>query len=216
MVQRDNVFAFSFSLLQGRVAKVLQGYSKRASQLTGSSSFPSVLLPLLSFPSPFSPHSLSLPPSPASFSDQRVRLSKQAIQGARTIKMSGWELLLEKRIADVREMIRRAGRRSGQQDKEEREAKEQALFSINRAFTFPSLPPSSPPSLPLSPQARKSEMKVLRMAGMVRGIHEGIYFFSPVLVGAATFLTDWGFGRELDASRVFSTLTLFNILQVGR
>ena len=59
-------------------------------------------------------------------------------------------------------------------------------------------------------------MKVLLLAGLVRGIHEGIYFFSPVLVGAATFLTDWGLGRKLDASRVFSTLTLFNILQVRR
>ena len=34
--------------------------------------------------------------------DQRVRLTKQAIQGARTIKMSGWEVLLEKRIKEVR------------------------------------------------------------------------------------------------------------------
>lgn len=57
-------------------------------------------------------------------------------------------------------------------------------------------------------------MRVLNAAGLLRGIHEGISFFSPVLVGAVTFLTDWGLGSQLDAGRVFSTLTLFNILQV--
>ena len=33
--------------------------------------------------------------------DERVRLTKQAIHGARTIKMSGWEMLLDKRIREV-------------------------------------------------------------------------------------------------------------------
>lgn len=93
--------------------------------------------------------------------DERVRLTKQAIQGARTIKMSGWELLMDARIR----------------------------------------------------KARALEVAVLVKAGLVRGVHEGIYFLSPVLVGAATFVADSLLGRELDAGRVFSTLTLFNILQ---
>ena len=93
--------------------------------------------------------------------DERVRLTKQAIQGARTIKMSGWELLMDGRIR----------------------------------------------------RARALEVAVLVKAGLVRGVHEGIYFMSPVLVGAATFISDSLMGRELDAGRVFSTLTLFNILQ---
>lgn len=93
--------------------------------------------------------------------DERVRLTKQAIQGARTIKMSGWELLMDARIR----------------------------------------------------KARAVEVVVLVKAGLVRGVHEGIYFLSPVLVGAATFVADSLLGRELDAGRVFSTLTLFNILQ---
>jgi ABC-type multidrug transport system fused ATPase/permease subunit len=93
--------------------------------------------------------------------DERVRLTKQAIQGARTIKMSGWELLMDGRIR----------------------------------------------------RARALEVAVLVKAGLVRGVHEGIYFLSPVLVGAATFIADSLLGNELDAGRVFSTLTLFNILQ---
>lgn len=93
--------------------------------------------------------------------DERVRLTKQAIHGARTIKMSGWETLMDARIR----------------------------------------------------RARALEVAVLIKAGLVRGVHEGIYFLSPVLVGAATFVADSLLGRELDAGRVFSTLTLFNILQ---
>jgi len=64
--------------------------------------------------------------------------------------MSGWELLLEKRIAEVRA---RKGmgeeRRGGQQGKEAKGAKQQGASSpIKRVSTFPSLPLAFPPSLP--------------------------------------------------------------------
>ncbi len=90
-----------------------------------------------------------------------MRLTKQMVEGARTIKVGGWEPLMAGRI---------------------------------RA-------------------ARTAEMAILRRAGCLRAVNDGLYFLSPVLVGAAVFLTDWAVGRELDAGRVFTTLTLFGILQ---
>jgi hypothetical protein len=83
------------------------------------------------------------------------------VEGARTIKMGGWEPLMADRI---------------------------------RA-------------------ARAAEMAMLRRAGYLRAVNDGLYFLSPVLVGASVFLTDWSVGRKLAPGRVFTTLTLFGILQ---
>lgn len=83
------------------------------------------------------------------------------VEGARTIKMGGWEPLIEAKIQ----------------------------------------------------AARAAEIAMLRRAGALRGLNDGLYFLSPVLVGAAVFVADWAAGRELGPGRVFTTLTLFGILQ---
>lgn len=90
-----------------------------------------------------------------------MRLTKQMVEGARAIKMGGWEPLMEQRIDE----------------------------------------------------ARACEMTMLRRASALRGLNDGLFFLSPVIVGAAVFVTDWAVGRDLGPGRVFTTLTLFAILQ---
>lgn len=62
-------------------------------------------------------------------------------------------------------------------------------------------------------EARAAEMTMLRRAGALRGLNDGLYFVTPVLVGAAIFVTDWALGQDVGPGRVFTTLTLFGILQ---
>lgn len=90
-----------------------------------------------------------------------MRLTKQMVEGARTIKMGGWEHEIERRVDE----------------------------------------------------ARAAEMTMLRRAGALRGLNDGLYFLTPVLVGAAIFVMDWALGDDLGPGRVFTTLTLFGILQ---
>lgn len=54
-----------------------------------------------------------VPPRPKRRTDKRIRLTEQMVEGARTIKMGGWEPLIEQRIKAARElemiMLQRAG-----------------------------------------------------------------------------------------------------------
>ncbi|KXS09504.1 hypothetical protein M427DRAFT_128884 [Gonapodya prolifera JEL478] len=58
---------------------------------------------------------------------------------------------------------------------------------------------------------RDSEMLYLTRSSLMRAINDTSFIASPAMVGIATWVTYWALGNELDSSKIFIALSLFNI-----
>jgi ATP-binding cassette, subfamily C (CFTR/MRP), member 4 len=63
-------------------------------------------------------------------------------------------------------------------------------------------------------EARRKELELVQQASIVRAVNEGIFTVIPAVMGAATFLIRWGLGEQLTARSVFTSLSLFQLMQL--
>lgn len=61
---------------------------------------------------------------------------------------------------------------------------------------------------------RAKEVQKVKAASLLRGINEGVFTASQIIIGAATFFTVYAMGNPLSPRMVFTTLSLFAFLQV--
>ena len=62
-------------------------------------------------------------------------------------------------------------------------------------------------------KARQREMAAIYNLSYIKAMNESLYFCTPVVVGALTFITYTQTGGDLTPQKIFTTLTLFNIIQ---
>lgn len=62
-------------------------------------------------------------------------------------------------------------------------------------------------------EARKKEMTAIFNLSYIKAMNESLYFCTPVVVGCLTFVTYTQTGGDLSPQKIFTTLTLFNIIQ---
>jgi ATP-binding cassette subfamily C (CFTR/MRP) protein 4 len=62
-------------------------------------------------------------------------------------------------------------------------------------------------------EARRKEMNAIYNLSYIKAMNESLYFCTPVVVGAITFITYTQRGQDLTPQKIFTALTLFNIIQ---
>ena len=61
--------------------------------------------------------------------------------------------------------------------------------------------------------ARLREMRVVKAVASLKAVNEGLFFCSTHLIAAAVFLTYTLTGGDLTSQIIFTTLSLFSLLQ---
>ena len=61
---------------------------------------------------------------------------------------------------------------------------------------------------------RDREVGRILQANRLRALNEAFYFLFGSVISAATFVTYWAVGNQLQPDKVFTTLALFNVIRL--